>query len=162
MNAYAFEFAALDGSRLSLGAYRGQVILLVNTASQCGFTPQYAGLQALWDRYRSRGLVVIGVPSNDFGEQEPGTAREIAAFCTGRYAVDFPLTARVHVLGADAHPLYRWIAERLGEDMAPRWNFHKYLIGRDGELAGVWPSRVEPLQSELLGAIEEALAAGID
>lgn len=159
MNAYAFEFQALDGGRLALDAYRGRPLLLVNTASQCGFTPQYAGLQALWQRYRPRGLVVIGVPSNDFGEQEPGTAEEIAAFCAERYAVDFPLTARVHVLGAEAHPLYRWIAEQLGEDMAPRWNFHKYLVGRDGELAGVWPSRVEPLAPELVAAIEEALAA---
>ena len=101
--------------------------------------------------------MVIGVPSNDFGAQEPGDEAVIAAFCTENYAVDFPMTGKVSVLGGDAHPFYRWIAETLGEDAAPRWNFHKYLVDGDGELVAMWPSKVEPLSTEVIEAVEEAL-----
>ena len=121
--------------------------------------PQYAGLQRLWERYRARGLVVLGVPSNDFGAQEPGEEAAILSFCGSRYGVTFPLTAKVGVIGADAHPLYRWIAAELGEDNAPRWNFHKYLLDGDGSLAGTWPSRVEPEDDEVIAAIEELLTS---
>ena len=156
-DAYRFEFAALDGGALPLSAWRGRPVLVVNTASYCGYTPQYRDLEALWHRYRDRGLVVLGVPSNDFGQQEPGTAAEIRQFCDTRYGVDFPLTEKVRVLGAAAHPFYRWVAATLGEDAAPRWNFHKYLIGPDGELAGAWPSRVSPTDPAITGEIESAL-----
>ena len=156
-NAHDFDFERIDGDPLALRQFEGKVVLVVNTASECGFTPQYADLQKLWDQYRGRGLVVLGVPSNDFGAQEPGDEAAIARFCTERYAVDFPMTGKVQVIGGGAHPFYRWIAETLGEDAAPRWNFHKYLVGRDGDLVAMWPSKVEPLSAEVTTAVEEAL-----
>ncbi len=122
--------------KLPLDAWRGRPVLVVNTASFCGYTPQYRDLEALWQRYRERGLVVLGVPSNDFGQQEPGSAAEIKQFCETNYAVDFPLAQKCRVIGGEAHPFYRWVAESLGEAGTPRWNFHKYLIAPDGELAG--------------------------
>jgi glutathione peroxidase len=157
MNAYDFDFTAIDGKPLPLGAYRGRPLFLVNTASFCGFTPQYADLEALWRRYRARGLVVIGVPSNDFGEQEPGSAPEIAAFCRSRYGVDFPLTEKARVIGGDAHPFFRWIADTLGDAGTPRWNFHKYLVAPDGGLAGAWPSAVRPGDPAVTAEIEALL-----
>jgi glutathione peroxidase len=158
-DAHSFTFAALDGGTLPLGAWRGTPVLVVNTASYCGYTPQYAGLEALWRRYRARGLVVLGVPSNDFGRQEPGTTAEIAAFCQTHYGVDFPLAQKTRVIGADAHPFYRWIAATLGEAGTPRWNFHKYLIGPQGELAGAWPAQVSPDDPRIIAEIEPLLAA---
>jgi glutathione peroxidase len=160
MNAHDFSFTAIDGTALPLAAYRGRPVLLVNTASFCGFTPQYAELEALWRRYRGRGLVVIGVPSNDFGAQEPGSAQEIREFCEKSYAVDFPLTEKQTVVGAAAHPFFRWIAEELGEAGAPRWNFHKYLVAPDGSLAGAWPSAVRPSDGAILAELEPLLAPG--
>ena len=156
-NAHGFEFAALDGGRLPLDAWRGHPVLVVNTASYCGYTPQYQDLEALWRRYRDRGLVVLGVPSNDFGQQEPGSAADIRGFCDTRYGVDFPLAAKCRVIGGDAHPFYRWVADNLGEAGAPRWNFHKYLIGPDGELAGAWPSQVAPLDATITAEIDRLL-----
>ncbi|MGH6952841.1 MAG: glutathione peroxidase [Alphaproteobacteria bacterium] len=159
MSAHRFEFTAVDGAPLPLSSFRGKAVLVVNTASLCGFTPQYQGLQALWERYRGQGLVVLGVPSNDFGQQEPGSEPEIKAFCERSYGVTFPLTAKVSVVGGDAHPLYRWVVEELGEAAQPAWNFHKYLLDREGNLAELWPSKVEPLAGEIIRAIEQALAA---
>ena len=156
-NAYGFEFAALDGGSLPLTAWRGKPVLVVNVASYCGYTPQYRDLEALWRRYRDRGLVVLGVPCNDFGAQEPGTAAEIKTFCESHYGVDFPLAAKVHVIGGQAHPFYRWVADTLGEGATPRWNFHKYLVGPDGELAGAWPTPVQPLDPKITGEIERLL-----
>ena len=158
MSAHAFNFTTIDGTGLALESYRGSAVLIVNTASECGYTPQYAGLQDLWERYRDRGLVVLGVPSNDFGQQEPGTEAEIKAFCATNYGVTFPLTTKEPVIGAQAHPLYQWIGSEVGEAGAPRWNFHKYLMDRDGALCGAWPSAVEPLSEEITGAVEAALA----
>lgn len=162
MSGHDFEFAALDGGPLKLAQWRGRPILVANTASLCGFTPQYAGLEALWRTYGGRGLVVLGVPSNDFGEQEPGSAGEIAAFCTTRYAVDFPLAARQRVSGPHAHPFFGWLAAELGEAGAPRWNFHKYLIGRDGGIAGAWPSAVRPDDPAIIAEIERQLGPAAD
>jgi glutathione peroxidase len=156
-DAYQFEFAAIDGEKLPLAAWRDHPVLVVNTASFCGYTPQYRDLETLWQRFRDRGLVVLGVPSNDFGQQEPGSAAEIKQFCETRYQVDFPLTGKYRVIGDGAHPFYRWIAAQLGEGGAPRWNFHKYLIGPDGRLAGAWPSRVGPLDRAIIGEIEGML-----
>jgi glutathione peroxidase len=132
-------------------------VLVVNTASFCGYTPQYRDLEALWRRYQPRGLVVLGVPSNDFGEQEPGTASEIKQFCETNYQVDFPLTEKYRVAGGAAHPFYRWVAAQLGEGAAPRWNFHKYLVGPDGQLAGAWPSSVKPTDNAITSEIEGML-----
>ncbi len=155
--AHAFAFTAIDGKPLPLANFKGKAVLVVNTASQCGFTPQYEGLEQLWNTYRDRGLVVLGVPSNDFGAQEPGSAAEIQQFCTLKFKVDFPLSDKVAVIGGAAHPFYRWIVAELGEDQAPRWNFHKYLIAPDGQVAGAFPSRVAPLSKELTQAIESVL-----
>ncbi len=158
-SAHDFSFTALDGSPLPLARFKGKAVLVVNTASECGYTPQYAGLQKLWRDGRDRGLVVLGVPSNDFGAQEPGDEAAIGAFCSRRYGVDFPLTSKQTVVGAEAHPFYRWIAEQLGEAGQPRWNFHKHLIDPDGALAGTFPSSVAPESRELAAAIADALAA---
>jgi glutathione peroxidase len=157
MTAHDFSFTSIDGRPLPLKGYAGKAVLVVNTASFCGYTPQYQGLEAVWRKYQARGLVVLGVPSNDFGEQEPGSAAEIKQFCETNYQVDFPLTEKQHVVGARAHPFYKWIAAELGEGGVPRWNFHKYLIAPDGTLAGAWPSRVTPDSAEVTKAIEGAL-----
>lgn len=156
-NAHAFSFTSIEGKPLAMSGYKGKAVLLVNTASACGLTPQYKGLEALWQAYRDRGLVVLGVPSNDFGAQEPGSETEIKTFCEVRYGVDFPLTKKEHVVGAAAHPLYQWIAKELGEAAVPRWNFHKYLIGKDGSIAGTFGSRTEPEAADLRQAIDAAL-----
>jgi glutathione peroxidase len=157
-SAYAFTFNGLDGGVISLAAYAGRPIMVVNTASQCGYTPQFAGLQTLWTRYRDRGLLILGVPSNDFGGQEPGEAKEIHATAEGEYHVTFPLTEKVAVKGPNSHPFYRWAAaERPLE--TPRWNFHKYLIGRAGFLKSSFVSAVEPTEPKVIVAIESELAA---
>lgn len=158
MSAYAFRFEALSGDDIALADFAGKPILVVNTASQCGYTPQYAGLQKLWARYRDRGLVIIGVPSNDFGGQEPGAASEIAKTAHDEYHVTFPLAAKAGVKGAGAHPFYRWAAAERPRDM-PRWNFHKYLIGRDGRLKAAFTSAVDPSDPGLIVAIETELGA---
>lgn len=157
--AHDFSFTSLDGKPLPMKTFAGKAVLVVNTASECGYTPQYAGLQKLWQARKGQGLVVLGVPSNDFGAQEPGTEAQIGQFCRSRYKVDFPMTAKQAVIGGKAHPFYKWIAEELGEAGSPRWNFHKYLIGKDGALAGAWPSAVAPESRELAQAIDEALGA---
>jgi glutathione peroxidase len=156
-DAYQFEFVSIDGDKLPLAEWRGRPVLVVNTASFCGYTPQYRDLEALWRRYQPRGLVVLGVPSNDFGEQEPGSAAEIKQFCETNYQVDFPLTEKYRVVGGGAHPFYRWVAVQLGEGAAPRWNFHKYLVGPDGQLAGAWPSSVKPTDNAITSEIEGML-----
>ena len=158
MTAYDFSFRTIDGAPMPLADYRGKVLLVVNTASYCGLTPQYEGLEALYRRFRDQGLVVIGVPANDFGKQEPGTAQEIKSFCTTRFAVDFPLASKEQVIGGEAHPFYKWAVAELGEDAAPKWNFHKYLIGKDGSIAGVFGSRTVPDAPDLVQAVEAALA----
>lgn len=150
-------FAKLGGGELTGAGGFGKPTLIVNTASECGYTPQYSDLQRLWRQYRDRGLVVLGVPSNDFGGQEPGDAPKILSFCTLNYGVDFPLAAKAVITGSPRHPFYASIAQAIGEDQLPRWNFHKYLVGADGELLGAWPSKVSPLDKEITDAIEAAL-----
>lgn len=154
--AHDFAFTTIDGRPLPLKDLAGRPILLVNVASFCGFTPQYAELQKLHETYGPRGLVVLGVPSNDFGEQEPGTANEIKAFCD-TYDVSFPLTQKLEVTGPGAHPIYRWIAAELGPRAVPQWNFYKYLIGRQGLIEATWPSEVVPTGRAITQAIETAL-----
>ena len=157
--AYDYEFDAIEGGKLPLSRWRGKVLLVVNTASFCGYTPQYEGLQKLWERYEPKGLVVIGVPSNDFGAQEPKPESEILGFCKGAYNVTFPLTTKVAVEGAGAHPFYAWARDTLGAASAPSWNFHKYLVGRDGKLVAGYGSSIEPLSPELIKDIDAALAS---
>jgi glutathione peroxidase len=139
----------------SLCEYAGKVVLVVNTASQCGYTPQYEGLEALYRKYRDRGLVVLGFPTNDFGGQEPGSNQEIAAFCVNQYAVEFPMFAKTSVRGSDANPLFAELAR--ATTSPPRWNFHKYLIARDGKQVQAFDTRVAPGDPKLVGAIEKLL-----
>lgn len=155
--AYGFSFDALKGEPILLAAYTGKPMLVVNTASLCGFTPQYAGLQELWTMFRERGLVVIGVPSNDFGSQEPGGEKEISETAHHQYGVSFPMAAKVDVRGANAHPFYKWAALERPKDL-PRWNFHKYLVGRDGHIADAFPERVTPTDTRVITAIARQLA----
>lgn len=159
MTAHSFDFRTIDGKPLPLKQFQGKAVLVVNTASQCGFTPQYTELQKLWSDYRDKGLVVLGVPSNDFGGQEPGSAEQIKEFCEVNFDVDFPLTEKQVVIGGKAHPFYRWIAAELGEDALPKWNFHKYLIAPDGSIAEVFPSRVKPTDRQVIQAVDAALRA---
>ena len=149
---YGFSFPGLDGGQIALGDFSGRPILVVNTASLCGFTPQYKGLQALWERYAPRGLMLIGAPSNDFGGQEPGGPEDIHQTAQS-YGVGFPIAAKVKVLGPEAHPFYRWAAQERPHDL-PRWNFHKYLVGRGGHIAVVFGSDVEPGDPRVATAIE--------
>jgi glutathione peroxidase len=137
--------------------YAGRVVLIVNTASKCAFTDQYADLEALHDRYRDKGLAVLGFPSNDFGSQEPGDADQIKSFCRLTYSVEFPMFAKSHVRAGRADPLYERLAQAAGE--YPQWNFHKYLLGRDGELVASFPSHLPPDDPQVTDAIRKALAA---
>jgi glutathione peroxidase len=157
ITAYAFSFPALDGGDIRLGDYTGRPLLVVNTASLCGFTPQYAGLQELWTQFQDRGLMMVGVPSNDFGGQEPGGAKEIAETAQHQYGVTFPIAAKAVVKGPNAHPFYKWAADLRPKDV-PHWNFHKYLIGRDGTIAEVFPETVEPSDTRLKTAIARTIA----
>jgi glutathione peroxidase len=158
VSAYAFSFEGLNGSQINLADHAGRPILVVNTASHCGYTPQYAGLQTLWARYRERGLLVLAVPSNDFGGQEPGGALEIGKTALGEYHVSFPVAQKAVVKGSQAHPFYKWAAQQRPNDL-PRWNFHKYLIGRDGSLKASFSSAVDPLDPAIITAVEVELGA---
>jgi glutathione peroxidase len=156
-SAHEIEFKTIDGEPLPLSTFRDKAVLVVNTASQCGLTPQYDGLEQLYSEYKDRGLVVLGVPCNQFAGQEPGTEAEIKDFCETRFHVDFPLTAKVEVKGEGAHPFYRWAQQQLGEGGVPAWNFHKILIGKNGEALQAFGPRTDPLDSDVTGAIEKAL-----
>ncbi len=154
--AYAFSFKRLEGGDLRLAEHAGKPILIVNTASLCGYTPQYEGLQQLWTRFRDKGLLVIGVPSNDFGGQEPGNPAEIGHTAHGKYGVTFPLAEKVTVKGASAHPFFKWAAgERPLE--VPRWNFHKYLVGRDGHITAAFSPDIEPSDARIVAAITKEM-----
>ena len=158
ITAYAFSFAGLEGADIKLADHAGKPILVVNTASLCGYTPQYAGLQQLWARYRERGLMIVGVPSNDFGGQEPGGMTEIMKTAPVAEAMEQGgrLAAKAQVKGPSPHPFYKWAAtERPLE--TPRWNFHKYLVGRDGHIAAVFPTGIEPMDARVINAIVKEL-----
>lgn len=156
-SAHEFDLVSIDGVPLPMSQFKGKAVLVVNTASNCGYTQQYEGLQALWRKYRERGLVVLGVPSNDFGGQEPGSAQQIKEFCETTFDVDFPMTDKYAVKGKDAHPLYQWLAKEPGSGGPPRWNFFKYLIDADGKVVGSFSNHVEPDAATLTKAIEKAL-----
>jgi glutathione peroxidase len=152
-----FTATTIDGQERSLSDYEGDVVLVVNTASECGFTPQFAGLELLWETYRDRGFTVIGFPCNQFGAQEPGTEDEIGAFCQKNYGVTFPMMAKVDVNGADAHPVWEWLKSEKGGLLGDRikWNFTKFLVGRDGRVIDRYPPQAEP--ESIKADIEEAL-----
>ena len=155
--AHQFTFLTLDGELLPLKQYHGKLLLVVNTASQCGFTPQYEGLEALYKKYKDRGLVILGVPSNDFGAQEPGTPEEIKAFTQEKYKLTFPLASKEKVSGKGAHPFYLWASQQAGPLGAPKWNFHKFLIGPNGEFIDWYASTTGPSSGRLIRAIEDHL-----
>jgi glutathione peroxidase len=149
----------LAGSEEPLSRYRGEVLLIVNTASECGYTPQYAGLQTLYERYRENKFNVLGFPSNDFGEQEPGDDRQIGAFCKSNYGVEFPMFSKVRVLGADAHPVYAYLTSLPKPIGGPvEWNFQKYLVDRNGNVVARFESDIEPDDPTLVAAVERLLS----
>ncbi len=155
---YDFTMKTIDGQDEPLSAYKGKVLLVVNVASKCGFTPQYKGLEALYEKYKDRGLVILGFPANDFGWQEPGTDAEIKQFCTLNYNVTFPVFSKITVKGDKIHPLYKYLTESSTPAGAISWNFNKFLIGPDGRIVGRWGSRTTPEDKELTGKIEETLS----
>lgn len=160
-NLHDFTVTSIEREDMDLSQFAGKTVLLVNTATFCGYTPQYKGLQAVWSQYKDQGLVILGVPSNDFGAQEPGSEENIKRFCSVNYQVDFPMTKKMVVNGdPGTAPLYEWLAAELGEESRPRWNFHKYLIGPDGKPVAYYTSKVKPESEELVAAIEANLSSG--
>ncbi|MEO1112588.1 MAG: glutathione peroxidase [Pseudomonadota bacterium] len=157
--ASRFSFEMPDGSALPLSQFSGKPVLVVNTATKCGFSKQIAGLQELHERYAARGLVVIAVPSNDFGNQEPLQSSEIAGFCEAKYGAKYLMTAKTQVKGTQAHPFYRWAAETLGSAARPYWNFHKYLIGPDGSIVAWFSTPTKPTSAKIVRAIEAQLGS---
>lgn len=158
VDAFDFEFTAIDGAPLPLAGFEGSALLVVNTASLCGFTPQYDGLQSLYEAHKDEGLVVIGAPSDDFGGQEYDDNGEIRKFCETNFNISFPLTEKVDVVGDGAHPFFKWAKVSLGEAAEPKWNFHKILIGRDGKAIAAFPSKEEPTGQTIQKAVADALA----
>jgi glutathione peroxidase len=158
MNLADFDARSIDGQEVDLASYAGQVVLVVNTASQCGFTPQYQGLQALHDRFAARGFAVLGFPCDQFGHQEPGSDEEISGFCERNFGVTFPLFSKIEVNGAGAHPLFQWLRSEKGGLIGDRikWNFTKFLIGRDGAVIGRYAPTTKP--EKIADDIEKALA----
>jgi glutathione peroxidase len=152
VTAYAFSFAGLEGDAIRLADFAGKPLIVVNTASLCGYTPQYSGLEQLFMRFHERGLMMVGVPSNDFGGQEPGGVAEITETANKEYGVTFPLAAKVEVVGPNAHPFYKWAASERPLE-TPKWNFHKYLVGRDGHIAAVFATQIEPMDARVVGAV---------
>jgi glutathione peroxidase len=154
---YEINVTNANGESQVLGSFKGSALLIVNLASKCGFTPQYKGLQELYETYKDQGLAVLGFPCNDFGGQEPGSIEEIQQFCSVNYGVDFPLFDKVTILGENKHPLYQWLTEHSEPQGDVKWNFEKFLIGKDGQVLGRYSSQVKPEDSELREAIESAL-----
>jgi len=156
-----FTMKSIDGKDVPLSTYKGKVVLIVNVASKCGFTPQYEGLQALYEKYRDKGFMILGFPENDFLGQEPGSDQEIKAFCTSKYGVSFDMFSKISVRGKDKHPLYRFLTEKSTD---PRfageieWNFQKFLVGRDGQIIARFAPKTEPMSNEVVKAVNAALA----
>jgi glutathione peroxidase len=155
-DAHAFSFTSIEGKPMSMAGFKGKAVLVVNTASECGLTPQYKGLEALWKQYKDKGLVVLGVPSNDFGAQEPGSNKEIAEFCRTTYGVQFPMFEKSTVRKGDANPLFVELIAKTSS--APRWNFHKYVVDRAGTHVVSFADTVKPDARDLVGLIEKLLA----
>ena len=155
--AYDFEFKDLDGSSLNLSDYKGKVIVVVNVASQCGFTSQYEDMQEVWEKYQAKGIVMLGVPSNDFGNQEPGDNKEIKNFCEAKFGITFPMTEKVKVKGNEAHPFYTWAKKNHGSSAVPKWNFHKIIIDRNGKIHETFSSITNPSSKKFIKIIENLL-----
>ena len=155
--AYDFKFKDLDGSALNLSEYKGKVVVVVNVASQCGFTNQYEDMQNVWEQYQSRGIVMLGVPSNDFGKQEPGSNEDIKNFCEAKFGISFPMTEKVSVKGANAHPFYIWAEKNYGKSAVPKWNFHKIIINKEGKIEKTFSSMTNPSSKKFIEVIENLL-----
>ena len=155
--AYDFNFNDLDGSILKLSEYKDKVIVVVNVASQCGFTKQYEDMQEVWEKYQQKGIVMLGVPSNDFGNQEPGNSEEIKNFCEAKFGITFPMTEKVSVKGENAHPFYIWAKENYGNSAVPKWNFHKIIIGKNGKIEDTFASITNPSSKKFINSLEKAL-----
>ena len=155
--AYDFHFNDLDGSKMNLSEYKNKVIVIINVASQCGFTSQYEDMQQIWEQYQKKGVVLIGVPSNDFGNQEPGNSDEIKNFCEAKFGITFPMTEKIIVKGENAHPFYKWAMENHGKSAVPKWNFHKIIVGKDGKVYDTFASITNPSSKKFTSAIEKAL-----
>ena len=155
--AYDFKFKDLDGSALNLSEYKSKVVVVVNVASQCGFTNQYEDMQNVWEQYQSRGIVMLGVPSNDFGKQEPGSNEDIKNFCEAKFGISFPMTEKVSVKGADAHPFYIWAEKNHGRSAVPKWNFHKIIINKEGKIEKTFSSMTNPSSKKFIEVIENLL-----
>ena len=160
-NVHEFTLKSIDGASAPLSAYQGKVLLLVNVASKCGFTPQYAGLETLYERFKAQGFEVIGIPANNFGSQEPGTNEEIKTFCTRKYNVTFPMMSKVSVKGDDTVDLYQFLTDKSANPSTGgeiKWNFTKFLVGKDGKVIARFEPNVTPDSPDLVGAVEKALA----
>ncbi len=155
--AYGLSFRDLDGSLIKLSEFKNKVIIIVNVASNCGFTNQYEDLQNVWNKYQGNGLVVIGVPSNDFGNQEPGSNNEIKNFCDAKFGVTFPMTEKVLVKGDKAHPFYVWARENFGKRAIPKWNFHKIIVNKKGKISETFSSIIKPTSKKFTETLEELL-----
>ena len=155
--AYDFNFNDLDGSLLKLSQYKNKVIIVVNVASQCGFTKQYEDMQNVWELYQDKGIIMLGVPSNDFGKQEPGSSEEIKNFCEAKFGITFPMTEKINVKGENAHPFYKWARENHGKSAIPKWNFHKIIIGKNGKVIDTFASLTNPSSKKFIKALEKAL-----
>ena len=154
--AYDFKFKSIDGKLINLSNFKDNVILVVNVASRCGFTNQYNDLQDIWNSHQDKGLVVLGVPTNDF-KQEPGSNKDIQDFCETNFDINFPITEKTHVIGTNAHPFYQWAKENYGKSAVPKWNFHKIIIGKDGKVADTFSSITNPNSKRFLSKINELI-----
>ena len=154
--AYKFNFTDIEGKNINLQDYEGKVIVVVNVASRCGFTNQYESLQTLWSKYKNKNLVVIGVPTNNF-KQEPGTNKEIKDFCETNFNINFPMTAKIDVIGEKAHPFFKWAKKNHGKDAVPKWNFHKIIIGKNGKVANTFSSITKPSSKRFINFIESEI-----
>ena len=155
--AYDFNFYDLDGSPLNLTEYKDKVIVVVNVASQCGFTSQYEDMQKIWEKYQVKGVIMLGVPSNDFGNQEPGSNKEIKNFCEAKFGITFPMTGKVSVKGENAHPFYLWAKANHGKSAIPKWNFHKIIIDKNGKIVDTFASITNPSSKKFITALEKIL-----
>ena len=154
---FDFEIKDINNDKLDLSIYKNKTVLLVNVASNCGFTKQYSDLQELYDRYKDRGFLVLGVPSNQFGGQEPGTNSEIKDFCETNFNITFPMTSKYEVKGKNAHPIFIWAKENFGKSAVPKWNFHKILINKNGKIENTFSSFTKPMSDKIISNIEEIL-----
>jgi len=155
--AYDFNFNDLDGSQLELSDYKNKVIIVVNVASQCGFTSQYEDMQKIWEKYQNKGVVMLGVPSNDFGNQEPGNSSEIKNFCEAKFGITFPMTEKVSVKGEESHSFYKWAKKNYGNSAVPKWNFHKIIIDKSGRVSETFSSITNPSSKKFIKTIENLL-----